>query len=458
MSWAFFLVYLGLQLALGFWVSRRVNSESDYFLAGRQLRTPVLAMSLFATWFGAETCLGTAGAVYEEGLSGARADPLGYTLCLLFMGLILAARLWKGGYLTLGDLYRERFDRRVERLGVIVLVPSSVVWAAAQVRAFGQVVASTTQIDVTFAIYLAAGFVVAYTLLGGLLADILTDAIQGVVLSVGLLLILFVGVTQLGGVSAIPDQIDSARLSLIPEDESIFSQLDRWSVPILGSLVAQELIARVVAANNATTARRASFSAAGIYLVIGSAPVLLGLIGPALAPGLDEPEQLLPELADRLLHPLLFALFSCALLSAILSTIDSIPLAVSALVSHSLVVPMLKLESERAKLLSGRALVLIGAVVALVIALYAESIYDLTEAASTYGTAGVLVTTLAALFVPRPSARAATCALLAGLVTTPFVEYVLEWPAPFISSVVAAIAAYFAVWTWTNRQLTSVAT
>src|SRR6187549_2732113 len=97
----FLLVYLGLQVLMSAWVSRGIRSEDDFLVAGRRISTPLLAVSMFATWFGAETCLGSSGAVYTSGLSGARADPLGYSLCLLLMGLLLAARLWKGGFITL---------------------------------------------------------------------------------------------------------------------------------------------------------------------------------------------------------------------------------------------------------------------------------------------------------------------------------------------------------------------
>ena len=70
--------YVGLQLLVGLAVTSRVKSESDYLLAGRKLGPTLVVFSMFATWFGAESCIGAAGAVYEHGLSGARADPLGY--------------------------------------------------------------------------------------------------------------------------------------------------------------------------------------------------------------------------------------------------------------------------------------------------------------------------------------------------------------------------------------------
>ena len=73
-----------------------------------------------------------------------RADPFGYAICLLLMSLLLAVPLWKSGFTTLGDLFRERFGPRAEKVAVLVMVPSSVMWAGAQVRAFGQVLSSAS--------------------------------------------------------------------------------------------------------------------------------------------------------------------------------------------------------------------------------------------------------------------------------------------------------------------------
>jgi Na+/proline symporter len=130
--------YMLLQLLIGVWASRFVRSESDYLVAGRTLGLPLVALSLFATWFGAETVMGSSAAIAREGLAGGRADPFGYALCLLGMGLLLAYQLRKKNYLTIGDFFRERYSRSVETVGAILFTPSVVMWAAAQLLAFGQ--------------------------------------------------------------------------------------------------------------------------------------------------------------------------------------------------------------------------------------------------------------------------------------------------------------------------------
>ena len=63
------LGYVVLQLAFGFLVARSVHSEEDYLLAGRSLGPALVTFSVFATWFGAETCIGATGKVFREGLS-----------------------------------------------------------------------------------------------------------------------------------------------------------------------------------------------------------------------------------------------------------------------------------------------------------------------------------------------------------------------------------------------------
>src|SRR5687767_8856226 len=179
------LCYVAVQLFVGLAVSRRIATESDYLLAGRRLGYGLATFSLFATWFGAETCIGSAGATYSQGLAGNRTDPFGFAFCLFFMGFVFAVRLWKLKLITLADFFRIRYSPAVEKLAVFALVPSSVLWGAAQIRAFGQVLAASSSYSVEICITISAVVVVIYTASGGLLADAMTDVVQGIALIVG---------------------------------------------------------------------------------------------------------------------------------------------------------------------------------------------------------------------------------------------------------------------------------
>ena len=136
--------YVALQMLIGVLVSRSIRTEDDYLLAGRQLGPALATFSIFATWFGAETCVGSAGAVYETGLSATRADPFGYALVIVILAAVFAGPLWRAQITTLGDLFRRRYSPRVEQVAVVLMIPTSILWAGAQIRAFGQVLASAS--------------------------------------------------------------------------------------------------------------------------------------------------------------------------------------------------------------------------------------------------------------------------------------------------------------------------
>lgn len=437
--------YLLVQFALGIAVSRRIATESDYVLAGRKLGVGLAAFSIFATWFGAETVVGAAGAIYSDGLSGGSADPFGYGLCLVVLGLAIAAPLWRRKYTTFGDLFRERYGAGVERLAVIIMIPTSIIWAAAQIRAFGQVVSASSDLEVEVAITAAAGFVVVYTVAGGLLADVVTDFVQGIAVIVGLVLLLVaVGQANGGGVAELVGLIDPTRFNLFSiEGARLLEVAEAWAVPVCGSLLAVELLTRILGCRSAATARNATLVGAAIYLSVGSIPVVLGLAGPSLVPGLDEPEQLIALLAQQHLTTFLYVLFAGALISAILSTVDSCLLAAGSLAAHNLIGPVRPKSSERAKIWYARGCVIAFGIVAYVIALYGGSIYELVETASAFGSAGIFVVGLFGLFTRFGRAASAYAALVTGMAVWVAGEFVLAWPTPYLASLASALVAYF---------------
>jgi Na+/proline symporter len=435
-------LYLLIQLAICYWVARKVNTSSDFFLAGRNLPTPVVAMSLVASWFGAETCIGSSGAVYVGGLSASRADPFGYSMCLLLMGLLIAVPLWRGGYITLSDFYAERYGPWVEKLTAFVLIPGSLIWGAAQIRAFGQIVSSTTQLPVETTIFFCTFAVVIYTLLGGLLGDILTDMLKGALIFFGLIS-LFVYVIQSPNFHwSLFSTMPQDRLSFLATQESVWQRVDRWAIPILGSLVAQELISRTLAAKSPQVAQRGSYWACFIYLFLGIIPLFLGLIGPQIFPNITHNEQFLTSLAEHYLPPVIYVIFVGALISAILSTIDTILISVAAITAQNVLDPWIKHKSEKYKLRIVRTIIVISALITYAIAHFSSGIYGLLEAASSFGTSGLLIITFFGIYSNWGKALAGSMALISGMIFYQLGDTIFVWDAPFLMAIFAAFIAY----------------
>ncbi|MBI4576016.1 MAG: sodium:solute symporter family protein [Planctomycetes bacterium] len=446
MNWllAGVLAYVALQVVFGFAVSRRIATEDDYLVAGRRMGPGLAVFSVFATWFGAETCTGSAGQAYHGGLRETTADPFGYALCLVLMALVFAAPLWRRRLTTLADLFRQRYGPWVERLAVLLMATTSLLWAAAQVRAFGQVLSAVSDLDVEVSVTLAAVVVVIYTATGGLLADAVSDVLQGgvLILGLGLLAAAFLGSSDAGALRG----LDPARLDLFPTGRPLLDTLESWSVPILGSVVAQELVARVSAARSAEVARGATLAAAGLYLSVGLLPVGLGLAASVVLPGLEDPEQALVQFALRYLPAGLFVVFAGALVSAILSTVDSALLVSGSLVAHNVVLPLLGQPTEKGRLLANRVAVVTAGVVAWGLALEGVRVYEMVEEASGLGSAGLLVVLGFALHTRFGGAWSAAAALVAGLAAYVGAAHVAQDARhPFLGSLAATLGAYVLV-------------
>ena len=328
-------------LYVGYAVSRRIKNEDDYFLAGRRLGPGLATFSIFATWFGAESCIGTSGKVFREGISGTHADLFGYGLCIILMALIFSRVLWNKQITTLPDLFRRRYSPNVERVAAIIMIPSSIIWAGAQIRAFGQIIHVTTDYPVVVAITMAATVVILYTMFGGLLADAYNDLIQGIAIIIGLVILMTVMIMKIGGIEAAMAAIKPESLDFFRLDEGTWwARWEMWLVPILGSLMSQELVSRVSASKSADVATSSAYRAAAIYIVVGLMPMMVGLLGHVYHPHLAESDSIMPLLAKTHLHTFLYVIFVGALVAAILSTVDSTLLTVSALVTHNLVNPI----------------------------------------------------------------------------------------------------------------------
>jgi solute:Na+ symporter, SSS family len=445
-------LYVLAMLVLGFYVSKRIKTDDDYFLAGRSLGPFLATFSIFATWFGAETCIGTAGSVYRHGLGSIQADPVGYSICILLMGFIFSRILWNKKITTIPDLYRERFSPNTERMAALIMIPSSLVWAGAQIRAFGQILHSTTDFGVTVAITVAALVVVIYTISGGLLADAYTDLIQGFALIAGLIFLMVAMIMDMGGLSTALASIPRERLtfSFERDDLSVLGKLELWMVPILGSLMSQELVSRVVASKSAKVAHHSALRAGTLYLAVGGIPIMIGLLGINYLPNLQESETIMPLLAKTHLSPFFYIIFIGALVSAILSTVDSTLLSASALASHNLIFPAMKNLTERKKVIVARLGVLISGGVAYVIAFLSESITDLVETASSLGGPSILIITSIALFSRRGNGINAIFAMTMSILAWALSHYVWEVEFPIILTVVVCGLSYFMSLPFTN--------
>jgi len=413
-------VYVVAMFAIALWAKGRIHSAEDYLVAGRRLPLSLAWATLFATWFGAGTLLTATDEVRAEGLRAAALDPIGAGLCLVVAGLFYARRLWELKILTLPDFFGRRFDTRAEIIASLVMVPGYFGWIAAQFVALASVLELYWGIPLGTGILLVAAVGTGYTLIGGMWSVTLTDAVQLVVLLLGLLVLALSAFTELGdgagalaGFTRLLDSTPPERLALVPTGD--LTELVGWvsllAIGMLGNLPGQDLAQRVFASKSARVAVQACLLAGVLYVLFGLVPVLSGLAADLLTGAAGQGSASLAVLASLLLSPWMGILFVLALTSAVLSTIDSAILAPGSVLANNI---FRRLWPRASALALSRWGVLVVAAASLGVAYLGESAYSLLETAYASGLVGLFVPLTLGLFTRRGGAPAALASMATG--------------------------------------------
>ena len=443
----FVLLYLLLNMGIGYWASRRVHNTKDFLLAGRRLPFYISTTVVFATWFGSETLLGASSEFAANGLLGVIEDPFGAALCLVLVGVFFAKRLYRMNLLTLGDYYRVRFNKTTEQLAAFFMVISYFGWIAAQMVALGIVMNQVFGISTTSGILIGSGIVVGYTFLGGMWSVSITDFVQTVMIIGGLLYICW-ELTQQVPLQQVTNGLPDGFMRFVPVGRDAVSWLNYlglWITIGLGYIPQQDVFQRVMSAKSERVAVAASISAGVLYLTVAFMPLLLALYARHLHPELlqQDAQLLVPGLILRSSSLLLQALFFGALLSAIISTASGGILAPASILSENMLRPLLKDMTDARLLRLSRLSVLVVAAVSLAMALMRSNIYELVSESSALSLVSLFVPLVAGMFWRKTSSAAAIASMLAGMGTWLLALYLGTEINPMLYGLAASVAGLF---------------
>ena len=430
-SWLAFsmCVYVVGMLALSLYAHRRVHDLEDFVLAGRNLSLPLAIGTLFATWFGAGTLLTSADEVKERGITAATLDPLGAGLCLIIAGLFFAGRMWRAKLTTLPELFERRFGVWPRRSAALLATLPYLGWIAAQFVALAGIMELFFGLPMNLGLVLVAFVGMLYTVIGGMWAVTLTDSVQVILIVLGVLVTLYCVLSRTGdgdvsvGLSTIVAKTGDTKLTMIPTET--LAQFTGWlgilCAGALGNIPSQDIMQRVFAARSATIAKSACLIAGVLYIIIGAGPVILGLTGAVVLESSDG--NVIPRLATLFLNPITALIFCLAILSAILSTIDSALLAPATMIAHDLV-GTFKNESTRISWVRW-AVVAVGTL-SLGLAYLGESAYALLESGYEIGMISLMAPLVFALYTRHGGPIAINASMYGGILLWS-IHLMMEW-------------------------------
>ena len=346
------IFYKLLLIGIGVWASRRVKSEDDFFLAGKAsgggLGAWTAGLSYAASTSSAWVLLGFTGIVYSQGLVGLWLIPGifgGYVMTWLVMGPKLNAETEARGHLTIIDFITSdvtvQWRRKIGVVCALMILFCFVFYISSQFQAAGNALTEVFGLNATEAILLGALIIVIYCLMGGFVAASLTDAIQASVMMVACVLVPIAAIQATGGMGVVIETLHQTQ----PKSYFRFTgdALGLAGIGVamglfgtgLGALGQPQLLNRIMSVKS----NKERLQGAAITIIWGvviySGLVYLAFAG--RASGIETgTEGLFFAAAKAFLPAVLAGIVTAAVLSAVMSTVDSLLLAAASAVSHDM--------------------------------------------------------------------------------------------------------------------------
>lgn len=376
------IVYLGVLAAVAYWSRRETHTLSGFYLAGKKLPFWVVAFSTNATGESGWLLLGLSGMGYAIGVQ-AYWVVVGEVAGIALAWWLVARRIKRLGdevdAITVPDVMVAKFADKmnlIRSVAVIIIVIMVTTYVTAQMVATGKAFSSFLGMDYQTAVVVGAVFIIAYTFIGGYKAVSYTDVVQGVLMLLGLIAVPVAAIVAAGGW----DEVKSALMLQDPALLDAFAVADGgkpvWiaivsfiaiGLPFIG---APQLLVRFMSARDDGEVKKARIVSVVVLLFFTIGAVTAGVAGRALFPGLEDAETIFPVLSKNLFPEVISGLLLVVVLSAIMSTVDSLLLlASSAVVRDTYQKIMGSTKSDATLSNYGKAVTVVIGAIAVIIAI-----------------------------------------------------------------------------------------
>ena len=333
------IVYLGILAALAIWSRRETHTLSGFYLAGKKLPYWVVAFSTNATGESGWLLLGLSGMGYAVGVQ-AYWVVVGQMVGIALSWGLVSRKLKKlsdeADAITVPDVLAAKFQDKwhlVRGVAVLIILVMVTTYVTAQMVASGKAFSSFLGMDYRTGVVVGAVFIIGYTFVGGYKAVSYTDVVQGVLMLLGLIAVPTAAIIASGGWGEV-------KLSLSQQDPALLDLLAFTGKPVwigiasfaavgLPFLGVPQLMIRYMSARDDMEIRKARVVSLVVLLFFTAGAVTAGVAGRALYPGLDDPETIFPVISSNLFPPIIAGMLLVVVLSAIMSTVDSLLLLAS---------------------------------------------------------------------------------------------------------------------------------
>lgn len=376
-----FFVYLAAMLLVGYATMRMSKTYEDFMIGGRNIGPLVSSFALITSYMSGYTYTAAPGLGYTGGYSSlwwATGDAPGTSMSFGLLGRRLRKYSEMLGAITLPEYYEKRFKspslRLVSSLVILVMVSMHLV---AQWTASGKLLSVTFGTSYFTGMLIGCLVVLAYTIMGGYLAVVYSDFIQGVIMFVGTQILFWSALSVVGGFNAFNDKLALIDPELVTPwgpglgYYSLMAALTPIILIIMGPFGMPHMTIRHLSLRHPSAARKAMVITAVFVVLFSFAYYITGGLARVILQGeLADIEEAGVRLWFEILPPVLAGLLSAAAVAALMSTADAFLMLLVSTLGHDLMHRFwLPDMPEKKRISVSRMLVLVIAAVTFVIAM-----------------------------------------------------------------------------------------
>ena len=427
------VVYLIAMLFIGWYSSTKINSNTDFMVAGRRLGPLLMAGTLAATEIGGGSSLG----VVQNGMSGYGLSAAWYiiTMGLAFVILSFVAPKFRAATVkTVPEYFRRRYGKESGLITAIIMLLPLVGLTAGQFIASSVILSTMLGLSYKVSVIIVAVVVTIYSIMGGLWSVTLTDFVQVFLIILGMLAAVPFALGYASGWNAVVSNVPK-------ETMNIFAKYDLFGIVSLVIMyvgtfsVGQEAVSRFYAAKNETAAKQGAWLAALINFIYAFIPTVLGIIVLALINmGKFSDSEFaavgaryaLPILAIRTMPAIICGLLFSGVISATMSSSDSDLLGAGSIFANDIYKIYIKPKASSTEVMNvTKITMIIVGVLSMFIALFnTQSIVSILMFCFTLRAAGSFFPYVLGHYWPKASKAGTIASLLCGTIVVVYLEHI----------------------------------
>jgi solute:Na+ symporter, SSS family len=355
------ILYLIGVLVFGIWIGRKEKPDREgYFLGGKHFSWLLIGTSLFATNISSVQFVGQSGLAYKFGIAAANPQLIG-GICLALSAVFFIPIYIRTKNFTIPGFLESRYTKSAKLIYCVTMIIFGLFMTSIILYTGSLVILQLFGFseDLIFHCSLVLGIAVGiYAIVGGLSSVVYTDLVQSIVLLVGGFLVLFLGLSAVGGISGLLESVPPEHLELIlPHDHpqlpytGVFSGL--FILSLFWAVSNQELLQRTLGAKDTRNAQLGMLLGGFLKIIAIFVLVFPGILAFKLIPGID-PDRAYPALIQQVLPIGISGIVLAGFLAALMSTLDSSIMSLSSIFAIDIYPLFDKHVSEKKALKVGR--------------------------------------------------------------------------------------------------------